>query len=427
MNKIIVAHITIEAKTPLKVGSSDMDFFKDSPIQRDWNNLPMILGTSIAGILRSYFDEEKAKELFGYQTDNIDEGEGSKIIVSNALLLDENKKVHEELLLKKSNFLKNFENLPVREHTAINERGVTKEHSKFDEEIVFKGSRFKFAIEFLNVDEYKEILDILKDETFRIGSGATKGFGEIEIIEITYEEFNDKSYIDFENSLNYKLTKQYKALSSKEVTKYTLKIKPDNVFMFGSGFGDKEADMIPIYEKIIDYENKTLNENKILIPASSIKGAIAHRVAYYYNLDKNIFADKVDNIENFIGENNKAVVEIFGHKKEEKGNKELGKKGKVLISDCFYNKTKEKIFDHIAIDRFTGGGIEGALFQEKTVFDEDEEYEINFILREDLSAYEKYFLKALKDIAQGKLPLGGATTKGHGFFKGKIYKNGEEI
>ena len=52
-----VAHITIEAKTPLKVGSNENDILQDSPIQKDWNNLPMILGTSIAGVLRKEFDQ----------------------------------------------------------------------------------------------------------------------------------------------------------------------------------------------------------------------------------------------------------------------------------------------------------------------------------------------------------------------------------
>ena len=43
-----IAHIIIEADTPLKVGSNDSDFLQDSPLQKDFNGLPMILGTSIA-------------------------------------------------------------------------------------------------------------------------------------------------------------------------------------------------------------------------------------------------------------------------------------------------------------------------------------------------------------------------------------------
>ena len=36
----------------------------------------------------------------------------------------------------------------------------------------------------------------------------------------------------------------------------------------------------------------------------------------------------------------------------------------------------------------------------------------------------KAFELSLKDICNGMLPLGGATTKGHGIFTGKLLKDG---
>ena len=64
INKFI-AHITFEANTALKIGSKSTDFLQDSPIQKDWNDLPMILGTSLTGVLRKEFDEESANKFFG--------------------------------------------------------------------------------------------------------------------------------------------------------------------------------------------------------------------------------------------------------------------------------------------------------------------------------------------------------------------------
>lgn len=58
------------------------------------------------------------------------------------------------------------------------------------------------------------------------------------------------------------------------------------------------------------------------------------------------------------------VEDIFGAKKDKKID---GFKGNILISDLYLEKNDTKIFDHVSIDRFTGGAIEGALFQEKTV------------------------------------------------------------
>jgi len=67
--KRFLAHVIIEAKTPLKVGGGKNDLFYDAPVQRDWNGLPMILGTSVAGILRRALEEstdkETTNEIFG--------------------------------------------------------------------------------------------------------------------------------------------------------------------------------------------------------------------------------------------------------------------------------------------------------------------------------------------------------------------------
>ncbi|RXJ95766.1 CRISPR-associated protein [Arcobacter sp. AHV-9/2010] len=430
MKNIFIAHIVIEAKTALKVGSGNTDYLKDSPIQKDWNKLPMILGTSLAGVLRKEFDKNTANILFGDDKSNKKDAKGSKTIISNALLLDEKKEVNETLLLEKSEFLKIFTDLPQREHNAMNDKGVTIKNAKFDEEVIFKGTQFKFSIEMIdsNIDEFKNVLNLLSKNSFRIGGGSSKGFGQIEVLEITYDEFdvNSDEYIELSSSLNMKLSKTYeiKEFDDKKYKKYKLILTPDDFFMFGSGFGDKDADMTPVYEKTVDYKNKKLSENKILIPASSVKGAISHRTTYHYNLIN----------KNFIKENNEnkaEVVEaIFGAKKDKKTD---GFKGNILISDVYLEKDVQekdtKVFEHVSIDRFTGGAIDSALFQEKTVAS-CESFTLEILLNKEKIKDEvaiKAFENALKDITNGMLPLGGATTKGHGVFNGILKRDGEEI
>mgnify|MGYP000958336153 CR=1 FL=1 len=409
-----IAHIVIEADTPLKVGSNANDFLQDSPVQKDWNGLPMILGTSIAGVLRKNFAANKA-DIFG-------EKNGSKVIISNALLLDEKGKVYEELLTSKSDFLKVFDNLPIREHTAINSKGVTSNGAKFDKEVVYKGTLFKFSLEF--VEEQKEIfesiLNILSNSAFRLGGGSTKGFGKFKIIEIKTGLVDLANYSSSLNNFNGE--KYESTLTTINHAIYTLKIRPDDFFMFGSGFGDNDADMTPVFEKVVDYENGKLSKKQVLIPASSIKGAIAHRTTYHFNKLKG------NTIEAKNGVN--SIKEIFGEAKNSKQNID-GSKGKILISDCFkpFDEAKQtKTFDHVSIDRFTGGAIDGALFQEKTVANDDESYEIEILLQNNIDQKcIDAFESALKDITTGMLPLGGATTKGHGVFSGQVLKNGVAI
>ena len=117
-------------------------------------------------------------------------------------------------------------------------------------------------------------------------------------------------------------------------------------------------------------------------------------------------------------ESKESIKEIFGGAKNSKKNI-AGAKAKILISDCFKSKTDEKVFDHVSIDRYTGGAIDGALFQEKTIAD-TREYIIEILLDKDVAdTYIKPFESALDDICNGMLPLGGATTKGHGVFSGE--------
>ncbi len=412
MTKRYIAHILIEAQTPLKVGSNKSDFLQDSPIQKDWNNLPMILGTSIAGVLRKEFDEEVANELFG-------EKKGSKMIFSNALFVGSDKEVHEELLLEKNDFLKNFEVLPIREHTAITVKGVAKEHSKFDEEVLYKGSRFKFSIEMLGDDHesWERLLSLLHQKTFRLGGGSTKGFGKMQVLSIKQHicDITDESYAAISSSLNQELKEDF--LPSKLETNYMtykIELKPDDFFMFGSGFGDDDADDTPVYEKVVDYANAKLSEEMVLIPASSIKGAIAHRTTYHYNLLKG----------NFIGGESEArerISEIFG---EEKNEDIDGHKGKALFCDLYLKKSDTKVFDHVKIDRFTGGASDGALFQEKTIADEKSfEFEISVEKEKEIDQTAiKAFENTLDDICNGMLALGGSVNKGHGIFSGKWSK-----
>ncbi len=148
MTNKFIAHIIFEAKTALKIGSKNADFLQDSPIQKDWNKLPMILGTSLAGVLRKEFEDEDknkdedkiAKNIFG--TGDL----GSRTIISNALLLDENLKVNESLLLdsEKPKFLQKFIVLPIREHNAMNDKGITIKNAKFDGEVIYKGTDLSF-------------------------------------------------------------------------------------------------------------------------------------------------------------------------------------------------------------------------------------------------------------------------------------------
>lgn len=445
-----IARIKVEATTPLFVGSGDASLITDSLVIKDHHGLPIIPGTSLAGVLRhsleaSSVSDIDCNDIFGYQGKD-DEGLGSRLVVSSAYLLLNNGKVAEGI----SGYIPNeivekFKRLPTRQHVRINEKGVADKNCLFDNEVVYAGAQFIFEVELKGskADEksWKEIIKEIKSPTFRIGQGTRNGYGNLKVIEIfeqTYQLTNEKSfneYLNFNASFNASLDFE-KVDAESLLANYTLEIEPDDFFIFSEGFGDNQVDNKPITEEVMVYENNEIKFiEKTLIPASSIKGTIAHRVAFHYNKQNKVFADQINtNIADYLNENNPAVARLFGKKGEIKEIDDkkvnIGQRGILLMDDLYFDDIdNSKIFNHVAIDRFTGGGIDGALFSEKVSYKKDKKITLKIYLSEKeidediIEALEE----ALKDICRGLLPLGGMTTKGFGMFTGKLLKKEEEI
>lgn len=460
---INVARFIIEAATPISIGTGEKDFITDAPVLKDINGLPYIPGSSLAGVVRHAIGEEKARNFFGFSDQrNPDNNMGSEIIFSNAVMIGKKGEVLDGLINLDftDSFYSKFQTLPIRQHNRINHKGVVEDAGKFDEQVVYKGTRFCFEIENVSDNQedsnFSEVINTFFSKELRIGSGTRSGFGEIKIVSCTVAALNLenlehlRAYIDKSSSLRKDQfwSKDFvKNQSDKEKrindkwTEYSLELKADDFFLFGSGFGNDDADMTPVRESIITWNNDIpeFEDDYVLIPATSMKGAISHRVAYHYNKLEGVFADKVDEEEYFkhVGNNNKAIRMLFGSegendkkKVEETENKQ--QRGNVIFSDLIVDTTtiKKKILNHVAIDRFTGGAIEGALFQEEVLFGNDTSFHMKILL--DTSNVEeenitKAFIQSLKDITTGMLPLGGGVNRGHGSFNGILSINGETV
>jgi len=460
LNHRYIARVVLEAETALFVGSGEASLLTDALVQKDNHGFPMIQGTSLTGVLRhSIEDVLKNKEdwqsFFGYQASRGKKGLGSQLKVSSAYLVIENGKVAEGLEISESqkNKAHLFNNLPVRQHVRITDKGVAKEHGLFDNEVVFKGARFLFELELKgnesDTDRWNELLSKLQSEKFRMGQGTRNGYGRLKVRSLKSNIFDldnvaqFNAYLDFNPSLNAEnssVKEIEKATDSSGYLQYTLELKPDDFFIFGAGYGDTEVDNVPVTEQVLTYnEKESLESLQIegltLIPATSIKGALSHRTAFHYNKLKGNYADRLagTSADDLLEANNKAVYSLFG---AEEGHKNVdGKRGSVIINDELLAKNKvsnDKIFNHVAIDRFTGGAMNGALFSEKVSYfnNANDTFNLTINVEENQSEDEdvlKAFENALEDICSGLLPLGGMITKGHGMFTGKLYKNNEEI
>lgn len=526
--KIYLARLVVEATTPLRAGSGEKGLLVDSLVAKDANGLPYIPGTSLAGVIRHEMEAELNNQsttnaLFGFQTKDAEKksiGQGSRIIFSDAnLLADDGKHVHEGLEV--IDFQEGYyqylspHRLPERDHVRITHKGVAADSAKYEEELVQRGVRFVFEIELHGTVEDKSdwdaLLHFVHQDFFRVGAGTRKGFGQLQVktckvkvFDLAQNKEDVLAYLNKGSSLNSDLSDwenfqvNYKQSKRNHYIHYQISLEPEDFFLFGDGIGDEDTDSTPKTERYFIWNNGTpvLTEEQILVPATSVKGAIAHRVAFYYNnltgvtiekagtIDvedlgltfdavqevqqvnigvainslnepsnseqwenwelqiKNLTIEQIPVWKDFlekvhietnlakdgvkkphVGEQNKATRTLFGYAKDE----DEGARGKVIFSDVYkkYDKAQQsKVLNHVRIDRFTGGGMDGALFQEKVATATDA-FTLDLYVEDDALQDENVrlaFEKTLDDLTTGQLPLGGHTTKGHGIFTGQWEK-----
>lgn len=445
-----LARVIIEAVTPLAIGNGDKNTMTDSLVATDVNGLPYIPGTSIAGVIRSMIGEESAKQFFGFQKSNND-AHGSNIIFTEAKILNSKGLVVDGLGISASQdeLLRHYNaSLPIRQHVRINGKGTAEDKGKFDQQIVFAGSRFCFEIEMVasSLDDsanFELAIQQVQKSSYRIGGGSRHGYGKIKVVSLFTRKLDlslpaDLSlYLDKSSCLssNWKGWQEYQSTqpdNAEDWIAYTLQLKPEDFFLFSSGFGDNEADITSVKERKVLWNNSGnghLSDNSTLIPASSIKGALSHRTAYHWNRLKGYFAG---DSRATTGSNNPAVQALFGY---EDPVSQKQKRGNVLFHDIIDPyPLNEKLLNHVSIDRFTSGAVDGALFQEKPTFGNDHDFPPIEILvnkkafnEQDADTIQMSFEEALKDICRGFLPLGGGTQRGNGIFYGTLSKNNLQI
>lgn len=431
----LLSRIIIQAETPLAIGSGNGDILSDAKVVRDVNGLPYIPGSSIAGVIRSMVDVSEEEALWGFT------GHGSEIIFSEAKILDSYGKVvdglrsHEEVL--NDALLREYIELPVRQHVSIGANGVTTKAGKFDEEIVYAGTLFCFEIEILSADDkndkFSSLLKALLDSSFRIGGSTRHGFGKIKVKEVKYKAINLEEELPLYLSKSSNLHESNKwwedvvpiptkPNNNSSFDSYKLILSPDDFFLFGSGFGDEsgEADMTTVYERVV--KDGKLQEKTVLIPGTSVKGALRHRVAFHYN---KLHHYSFGNLEATTANDSEAVKDLFGCVGDDI------RVGNVIISDAYLSDTKPELMTHVKIDRFTGGGVDGALFTEKPEYGRKQDFCIDILVDSCVKHTKNGEIKvkalenSLLDICNGMLPLGGGVNRGNGVFSGTLLKNGE--
>jgi hypothetical protein len=200
--------------------------------------------------------------------------------------------------------------------------------------------------------------------------------------------------------------------------------------MFGGGSPKEEhvrdgksADMVPFSEPYVFWENgkaRFVQKTTYWLVASGLKGALRHRVAFHHRVLVRNWADQHERpIE---ADDDEAVCMLFGKLKDNNDGEKEGGPGKIRLQDVPIEAFQSGWLDHVSLDRFTSGPMDGMLFSEAPLYSGPQMTVLLEILQsEQISEiHRKALQRALNDLTQGRLGLGAGGSRGHGFFAGRI-------
>jgi CRISPR/Cas system CSM-associated protein Csm3 (group 7 of RAMP superfamily) len=392
----------IECVSPIHVGSGG-ESRSDSDILLDPDGNPFIPATSFVGILRHAFERdfpERFERYFWGYTEGQD-GQQSALCCSDLTYVSEE-----------------TAEIVIRDGVRIdNATGLAKNQGKFDFELVERGSRFSFNLEltYREADEVlvkqtaRTIYDLLAKQRIQIGAKTNSGFGQIHLCEadtkIYVFDFSRKSDV-----LRW-LTKDFSPENVKSVEELGEPFDfREKRFRITATLRLKSSLIVRSYSHTPEMPDTTQLKSRDdwVIPGSSLKGAIRARAERILNTLELANGDEI-------------ITELFGNVEDEQRGKNA-KKGRIRVREV--NLTADdfstELQTRIKVDRFTGGVIEGGLFDSMPVFAPAEGGLVK--LHIDLFDYQPHepglLLLVFKDLWSGDLAIGGEKNIGRGVFEG---------
>ena len=447
---------TLETTAPLHVGGVETGWDVDMLLAVNGAGEHYIPGTSLTGALRAWFRRafgvEATEALFGPETETMhtDEGktaEASRVYVEDAII--ENHKVTPE----------------VRDGVGIDRfSGAAAERIKYTRQVLPAGTRMTFRLEAelpkVDVEEHKArlalMIDALKDGRIAVGAAKTRGLGRMKLVgaEVAEQALSSREGIlaflkNGDAARSFDLA-DFKTdgimVNNTAPLAIRVKWRPVLPIMVKADAAGIVVDMLPLFT--------ARGDNKLarVIPGSSIKGALrdmAERIMRTL-LDDNL-EKPAEGRSGFIKQLEVSLVEeLFGapgKSKDDEGNEKakdwLPGLGALAVADC-HCKDHEIMPDNwqvllnaeqarqteghgmrhatrVAIDRWTGGAAERALY---SLLEPHEGKWEELVLEVDpirlppaepwRSATLALLMLTLRELAQERVPLGFGTNRGLG-------------
>ncbi len=375
--------------SPLALSSGENEE-TDKDLMKDSRGIPYIPASSVAGVCRSMLKAVLSKGEENRYFGDLETG-SSRVIFYDATLKDG----------------QNWR-LSVRDSVKLDEWKTAVKGAKFDMEVLEPGVSFTTYIEQNLVEEDR---DVVRDIIARMqmgncyfGAKTMRGYGQIGGIQVGCKSFD---LADAGETKEWLIFDMYEG-SYDPYTESPSGESSEHSILLGlkqrGGISIRKYSTRPSKDKKRyaepDYEQLTVcigNDQIPVIPGTSWNGAFRHRMTELGLTDTD---------------------QLFGY---------VGAKGsmrsKIRFSETQLMGAKEKVLSRNAIDRFSGGTKDGALYTERTYYNGEGELRISYPA--EIGEEEKRILAAtICDLHFGYLSVGGLTSVGRGMFE--ITKIGED-
>lgn len=404
MNRVIkkvLYYVQIQFASPVSVTSGDGEI-TDNDVLRDYEDIPFIAGTSLAGAFRDYLQILPGEDhIFGYA--NGSQGKISRIYISDLCFCGEVKIVS-------------------RDGVALSDKKSAITGAKYDMEAIDSGASGYFIMELVIREQDEEeavrnqvhqILHGIKNGEIRFGCKKTRGYGEMKLKSVCVKEFtveNMREYADAYVCDWNKLPDRKEECLKKTVSRKR-SVDIEVPLRIRGGISIRQY---AVKKGEPDFIHITANE-KPVIPGTSFAGALRSRM-------KEIL--RLLNPQMDIQKTEEVMELLFGYVHDEKAHR-----SNIVISESVIEDARKLTSARTAVSRFESSAKRGSLYTERTYVDG------TLILRMKLfeTAAEKWavglLLLALKDMQRGYLPIGGETSIGRGIFEadGPILIDGEPV
>ena len=169
----------------------------DNSILYDYDGIPFVSGTTLAGAFRNYYNLEKNKDsLFGFSDSDNGVGRMSSVYIS-------------DMRFESCNV-----NVLIRNGVELNDNKAVVTKGKYDFEAIEPGNKGKFIIELVlrESDEQREniwekqiiqILSALDTNQIRIGAHKSRGYGKLRIDAIRKNVYTRHNILEYKNAYDY--------------------------------------------------------------------------------------------------------------------------------------------------------------------------------------------------------------------------------